>query len=248
MFFDIPDVATMETALAPKATKPKAPKAPCKWGPRDENGFCPPKPAAGGNGSNGARSGGSPCKYGPRDADGNCPKKPASARPPCKWGPRGGDGLCPKKPKKSLPQNIAEKIARDTGRTLNRATVDIAWEMATNREFRTEINRSVAAGLKKAAGGVLAFVTSPAALATAAAVAVGIARVKATEAVNLKRNLERDPYWPQKQKLVNDAIVVWENVMGRIATPVEKSRIMKGIWPDHPAFVHRPDIKPMGEN
>lgn len=47
-------------------------KRPCKYGPRDDAGYCPKKPA-------GARSTSKrPCKYGPRDAAGYCPKKPSS--------------------------------------------------------------------------------------------------------------------------------------------------------------------------
>lgn len=52
--------------------------APCKYGPRDEQGRCPKKPAA----PKKARSTKPkpPCKYGPRDENGRCPKKPASSK------------------------------------------------------------------------------------------------------------------------------------------------------------------------
>jgi hypothetical protein len=133
-------------------------------------------------------------------------------------------------------------------RPVVKGAVDVGWEAATNPEFRAAIKQSVAGGLKKLATGIVGFATSASLLIPAAALAVGIARVKGTEAINLKQNLARDPYWPQKMQLVHDAIDQWERIMGKTATPVEKSRIMKGVWPDHPAFKLRPDIKPMGED
>jgi len=68
-------------------------KAPCKYGERDENGKCPPKPKAAAEAK--------PCKYGERDASGKCPPKPkTTAEPkPCKYGERDASGKCPPKPK-----------------------------------------------------------------------------------------------------------------------------------------------------
>jgi len=45
-------------------------KKPCKYGPRDADGYCPKKPKAAKKATKKK-----PCKYGPRDSDGYCPKK-----------------------------------------------------------------------------------------------------------------------------------------------------------------------------
>lgn len=66
-----------------KRKKSAAPaERPCKYGPRDEEGYCPKKPKAAKRGSSGSSRAKKkpPCKYGPRDADGYCPKK-SNAKP-----------------------------------------------------------------------------------------------------------------------------------------------------------------------
>lgn len=59
----------------PAGTASTRRQRPCKYGPRDADGYCPKKPSSGR-----ARGGGRPCKYGPRGADGYCPKRPTSSR------------------------------------------------------------------------------------------------------------------------------------------------------------------------
>lgn len=59
----------------PAGTASRSRQRPCKYGPRDADGYCPKKPSTAR-----ARSGGRPCKYGPRGADGYCPKKPSAGR------------------------------------------------------------------------------------------------------------------------------------------------------------------------
>lgn len=56
--------------------KRAASKRPCKYGPRDSAGHCPPKPRAAKKSAAKKTAKKRPCKYGPRDADGLCPKKP----------------------------------------------------------------------------------------------------------------------------------------------------------------------------
>lgn len=76
----IPSVAEMEIAVASKKPpKVPKPKPPCKYGPRDEYGYCPKKPAAE-KGSSRSSSGGKPCKYGDRLEDGSCPPKPKTQK------------------------------------------------------------------------------------------------------------------------------------------------------------------------
>jgi len=70
---------------------------PCKYGPRGENGKCPPKPKT-------KKMRGRPCKYGPRSENGKgkCPPKPKTKKMrgrPCKHGARKENGKCPRKPK-----------------------------------------------------------------------------------------------------------------------------------------------------
>lgn len=62
------------TPAAPKGLvqTPKKAKRPCKYGPRDSEGFCPKKPKSSGSRVSSKR----PCKYGPRDSNGLCPKRP----------------------------------------------------------------------------------------------------------------------------------------------------------------------------
>jgi hypothetical protein len=55
--------------------KKTASKRPCKYGPRDADGYCPKKPKATRSSSTTKTASKRPCKYGPRDADGRCPKK-----------------------------------------------------------------------------------------------------------------------------------------------------------------------------
>lgn len=61
-------------ASAPAAPRPKPP---CKYGPRDADGYCPKKPPSVRQ-SSGISSSARPCKYGPRGPDGLCPKKPSA--------------------------------------------------------------------------------------------------------------------------------------------------------------------------
>lgn len=70
----IPSEAEMEASLPRPRSKP-----PCKYGPRDENGYCPKKPPSGSGARTASMSSGrsrAACKYGPRGPDGLCPKKP----------------------------------------------------------------------------------------------------------------------------------------------------------------------------
>lgn len=71
--------------MSPQSRPVLRAQRPCKYGPRDAAGYCPPKPASGSGSrmlsSTGSQSGSRrtsrPCKYGPRGADGYCPTKSA---------------------------------------------------------------------------------------------------------------------------------------------------------------------------
>lgn len=107
MPYKIPTLAEVEALAAKKAPKAARPKPPCKWGPRDENGYCPSKPAAD-------------------------PSVTTSGKPkaPCKWGPRDKNGYCPLKPSRgslSLGERALEGAIKGAKRGVINAAVDIAF-------------------------------------------------------------------------------------------------------------------------
>jgi len=82
---------------------------PCKYGPRGENGKCPPKPKT-------KKMRGRPCKFGSRrkNGKGKCPPNPNNINKtmkmrgrPCKYGARRENGKCPPKPKTTTVKNVS---------------------------------------------------------------------------------------------------------------------------------------------
>lgn len=74
----VPDYLTDKAKRAVGAGYIPRPPKPCAYGPRGEDGYCPPKPARGRSSSGGGRAPRPkpPCKYGPRDEQGYCPPRP----------------------------------------------------------------------------------------------------------------------------------------------------------------------------
>jgi len=148
----------------PTGGKSKAKKKPpCKYGPRDRDGYCPKKPKA-------AKKAKKPCKYGPRDADGYCPKKPSrydggeeyqapGRREPdrVKITPRRGAGTAEK-----LATKVAEQVATSTLRRLatkaqrNPEQATAAAGAAT-AVARSSVKKALASGVGRAALGGIAL-------------------------------------------------------------------------------------------
>lgn len=122
------------TVNTSSASKSKS-KKPCKYGPRDDDGYCPKKPAA-------AKStkGKKPCKYGAR-IDGYCPKKPSS------YSGESSSGTTKKKPltqKQKQTNRDIKKLGDALGSTVGSAGADLLKSAYTNRAAVKEAAKAVA--------------------------------------------------------------------------------------------------------
>lgn len=121
---------------------------PCKYGPRDEDGYCPKKPKA-------PKKAKKPCKYGPRDAQGYCPKKPSSYSPPT---PGGSTSVLDKKIKTrtSTGRESSTTIRKEANRIggivatqVGNKAADATWEWLKKPENRTALQTGAITLLSK---------------------------------------------------------------------------------------------------
>lgn len=112
-------------------------KKPCKYGPRDSDGFCPKAPKK----PKKARAK-KPCKYGPRDADGYCPKKPSSS--PWKNAEEvvvakvtGKSSTARAKAKSPQQRNVEKAVTKVAEKVTETALAKLAKKVEQNPEWST---------------------------------------------------------------------------------------------------------------
>lgn len=166
-----------------KRTRARA-ERPCAYGPRDENGRCPPRPKA--KRATSAREK-KPCAYGPRGADGRCPKKGReSVRV-------GRDVRTIVSPKSSKSER--QRAARDVGTTVTGHVAAEAGKSVTRALRRKSLGKRVVEAGKKLlpAAGTLGA-------ATAGTVGASVAGGYVTS------RLMRSRYRKRAQAMLNDTI------------------------------------------
>jgi len=104
-------------------------KKPCKYGPRDSDGYCPKAPK---KAKTAAKK--KPCKYGPRDEDGYCPKKGTYTSSSTKAAP-----VKKMTKKQSKMVNTAAKVGSKAAEQL----VGVVFDIGTNKAKRDAVKEVV---------------------------------------------------------------------------------------------------------
>jgi len=159
-----------------------AKKPPCKYGRRDEDGYCPKKPKA-------AKKGKKPCKYGPR-VDGYCPKKPSR-------NPYSEEAEAEYLPRTSSRKKAAKKAPARKVSTLEKAATKAAEQAAQSALKRAAAaarrNPEWTAGAAGFAGTKVSKLPMAAKVAALSGVALaGIAAFAATTYIITKRARDKE--------------------------------------------------------
>lgn len=137
----------------PGGANPSTPKAaskrPCKYGPRDADGYCPkaPKRASKARTRSTSTRSKPPCKYGPRDEDGYCPKKPRAGDSGPSYQPSYAPApakKAPAKKKTAATRRLERKIETNVERTVKKKLA----ENPTVQRGAVKVSSGVAAALK----------------------------------------------------------------------------------------------------
>lgn len=214
------------TASAPSRAKSAGggSKRPCKYGPRDADGFCPKAPRR-----SSGRSGASkrPCKYGPRDADGYCPKKPASERQILETAP-------PKEPRAPTrrPTRAERQLERNVDRIVQRGARDVARRGAESRPAQLAAATGAAAWrklqtpVKTLAAGGAASASATLGLVIAAGVGSFLATSKILKSIAARKERRQAAAFEAAQAM-RRARLDAEEKLGRKLTLVELRRIAR---------------------
>jgi len=152
---------------APIKKRPSS-KRPCKYGPRDADGYCPKKPKASSSKATTTARKKPPCKYGPRDADGYCPKKQTKSARQAENIVKAVTGTPAKK------AEARKSIAKDA-KAAAKKSAEIAVQKPIERAIRPAARKKAAAKVKEWAGAAATGAASLAKKALPLASLIGLA-------------------------------------------------------------------------
>lgn len=195
-------------------------KRPCKYGPRDADGFCPKKPAT------------------PRAAKAaKAPKK----KPPCKYGPRDADGYCPKKPKTTREMQAVITLAKGSStpeqrehakKTLKTKTTSIVARSAEAGAAAAarDLHKQLAGTAKRRAATAAAIKTGAAKIVKGAAV---IAPRAAGAAGVLLMSGGGGADWGAARRWAKEQLAETERLLKRKLTKAERDRLYQQYQAHH---------------